>query len=170
MTKILFIQGIHNYLLGDRWVRDVEEATGMGVVRFPMLYGLMEHEKQLALIRQVNEHIVNSDDRYIVLAHSLGGLLARSLSDEAYERIDRIIMLASPHRVPFAWFSRVVGKLPYRKELPVPVESCGFYFDPVVPFRFTRDPEATSHQNFIGTHTQVPNRKAFFRRLILDRP
>jgi len=138
----------------------------MEVVRFPMLYGLLESEKQLELIAQINALLEGSNDRFIVVAHSLGGILARSLSDTAYTKIDKIIMLAAPHQVPFPWFLEVVEKLSYRTHVPVPVESCGFYLDPIVPFRYTRDPEAVLHRNYLGTHTQVFDRKRFFRQLI----
>ena len=168
MTKILFIQGIHNFSLREQFVKDVKEATGLEVVYFPYLYGLMDTDKQLELIGKVNAHIAGDDSRYIILAHSFGGILAYCLEEKTYEKVEQIITFGAPHQVQFAWFKDTLSKLPYRTEVDVPLQkSCGFYFDFTVPFFFTRHPHAKSHTNHIGSHTSVPNRKKFFRKLIL---
>lgn len=168
MAKILFIQGIHNYSLKERFVQDVSEATGMEVVYFPADYGIADTKRQLELIEKANGYIRESEERFILLAHSFGGILAYCLEDAVYEKVDRIITFASPHQVPFAWFKALIGKLPYKSEVPVQEqESCGFYFDLTVPFIFTRYRDTCRHKNFIGMHTHVPDRKKFFRSLIL---
>jgi len=168
MLKILFIQGIHNFSLKERFIKDVSEATEMEVVHFPLLYGLTETAKHAELIQKIDAYIEQSDDRFIILAHSFGGILAHCLSDHTYEKVDKILTFASPHSVPFGWFTELVQRLPYRAQVPVSIQkSCGFFFDLNVPFFVTRNPHAHAHKNFLGTHTFVPDRKGFFRTLVL---
>ncbi|MBP9817096.1 MAG: hypothetical protein KBD05_03670 [Candidatus Pacebacteria bacterium] len=169
MPKLLFIQGIHNFALTERFIDDVSQGTGLEVVTFQTDYGLVETEKQRELIATIEAHLTGSDDRFIILAHSFGGILAYCLSDAAYANVDKIITFATPHQVPFRWFTNILKKLPYRPIVPVEVQtSCGFFFDTTVPFLFTKHQHGTTHRNFVGTHTSVPDRKTFFARLVLD--
>lgn len=164
MTRILFLQGIHNFSLREGFLKEVSEATGLPVDHFPMHYGLNDMKKHRELIGKANALIEGSDDRFIVLGHSFGGELAYCLSDAAYQKIDRIVTFASPHKLSFA---RRRG-LPFRENVPVASrDSYGFYFDPVVPFFLTKHPTARAHKNVVGTHTRVPDRAAFFRKLVL---
>lgn len=165
--KIVFIQGIHNYSLGKRFLADVSEATGLEITHFPMDYGLFDHKKHLDLLKQVENAVVRTNGKIIILAHSFGGILAHSLSDETYTKVEKVITLATPHGLPTTAFKRLTGHLSYRSKLPVPLqESCGFYMDLTVPYFFTKNKNSARHLNHIGTHTRVPNRKTFFKNLV----
>ena len=168
MPKILFIQGIHNFALTERFIDDVSQGTGLEVLTFQTDYGLLETDKQRELIATIETHLAESEDRFIILAHSFGGILAYCLSDAAYKNVDKIITFATPHQVPFGWFKKILNKLPYRPQVPVEIQkSCGFFFDTTVPFLFTKQSHAANHRNFVGTHTSVANRKTFFANLVL---
>ncbi len=168
VTKILFIQGIHNFALTERFIKDVSSGTGLEVITFKKDYGLWDIKKHNELLVDIETYIKEHDERFIILAHSFGGILAYCLSDEAYARVDKIVTFAAPHQVPFSWFKRLLAQLPHRTHVPVPEQiSCGFLFDPTVPYFFTKLETALQHKNFVGTHTFVPNRKAFFKKLIL---
>jgi pimeloyl-ACP methyl ester carboxylesterase len=165
--KILFIQGIHNFSLRERFVKDVSEATGYEVIYHSFDYGLFEKQKHLEFIKEINQIVRETDDRFIILAHSFGGILAHSLDAHTYTKVDRMITFATPHALPHFLLKRLTAHLPYIPHIPVPLESCGFYADFTVPFFLTKSRYAKSHRNYLGTHTQVMNRKAFFRNLIL---
>lgn len=166
--RILFIQGIHNYSLKEQFVKDVSEATGYEVIYHPVDYGLFSKNKQLSLLEDLNRIIEETDDRFIILAHSFGGILAHSLDTKSYAKVDKIISFASPHSLPLTLLKNLTEHLPYNRQIPVAIqESCGFYADTTVPFFFTRNKHGKSHKNYLGTHTQVFNRKAFFKKLVL---
>lgn len=166
--RILFIQGIHNYSLKEKFVKDVSEATGYEVIYHPLDYGLFSKRKHHELLQEANRIIQETDDRFIILAHSFGGILAHSLEIETYAKVDKVITFATPHSLPLFILKCLTSHIPYKSKIPVAIqESCGFYADTSVPFFITSNKHTKSHKNYLGTHTQVIDRKAFFKKLVL---
>ena len=167
MRKIIFIQGIHNFELRNRFILAALRAAGFEVSFFPIFYTVHQTRKQLELIGKIEAHLAASDDRFILLGHSFGGILAYSLREELYAKVDRIITVAAPHQVGFGWFRSVLARLPYRSDVSVQhQESYGFLFDTTVPFIFTRYAGAGRHRNLLGTHNRLLNSRTFVNRLL----
>jgi len=167
MTKVVFIQGIHNAENHNKLFLEQFRDAGMEVIHFPLFYTLKEYDRQLELIQKINEYMEETDGRFIIIGHSFGGILSYCLREDLYQKVDKIITVASPHQVEFKWFKKILSRLPYRREVGVPdQQSYGFVFDTTVPFIFTRYTSAQKHQNLIGTHNRILNSQKLVRNWI----
>ena len=134
---------------------------------FPLFYTLYEEDKQKHLISRINKYLEKSSDQYILVGHSFGGIIAYSLSENAYKRINKIITIASPHRVPFKWFKRIINKIPYKQSVNVEEQlSYGFLFDTTVPFIFTKHNSSKKHKNLLGEHNLILNNFEFITKIL----
>ena len=169
MKKIIFIQGIHNDGVMDRLMLESLEAMGFEVVYFPLFYTLYEPEKQLALISRINEFLeaLDEGERVVVLGHSFGGIIAYSLRDDLYTKVEKIVTVASPHRVGFKWFRDIRDQLPYKKDVVVDEQiSYGLLFDGRVPFFLTKYPKAKHYHVFLSAHNTVLTSRSLIRKLV----
>ena len=167
MKKIIFIQGIHNDGLMDRLMLESLEGMGFEVVYFPLFYTLYEPEKQRWLIEQINDFLGGIEERVIVLGHSFGGILTYSLRDDLYVKIEKIVTVASPHRVRLGWFKEILAKLPYKKDVKVDEQiSYGLLFDKTVPFIFTKYHQSDRHHILPATHNEVLTTRSLIRKLL----
>ena len=156
MKKIIFIQGIHNPPERDEPLLEAIRSLGHEVQYFPMLYTLEESDKQLALIQDINAFLEKQSDTFTILGHSFGGIISYSLRDDVYTKVDSIITVASPHRVPFAWFKVILDKLPYKRNITVNDQrSYGFLFDRTVPFVFAKYENTQSFRLLWGRHNRI---------------
>lgn len=91
MVEILYIPGLNTY--GDGQIH-------FGPLRFGKMHShieeeLLKHDIRLVSIEEKN---LKTDQFHTILAHSQGGLKARTLAhDERFSHIKRIITIASPH-------------------------------------------------------------------------
>lgn len=168
MERIIFIQGIHNFRLRNYSLFKLLKSMGHEVVHFPMFYSVNQTEKHKDLIDRLNTFLDDNQYRYSLLGHSFGGIIAYSLKEEHYSKIDRIITVASPHQVRFKWFKRIVDRLPYvQQEIIVKDQrSYGFFFDTTVPFIFTGRRRGVVHKNLIGTHNLILNSPSLIKKIL----
>lgn len=167
MKKVIFVQGIHNFSFRNYFIFKALRSLNFEVYYFPMMYSLNQSHKHLALIDEINTFLEKAEGTFTLIGHSFGGVISYSLNDEHYDKIDRIITIASPHQVQFRWFKRILNKLPYKNNVKVKEQrSYGFLFDTTVPFMFTKYDNSDSHKILVGTHNFVLNSSTLIKKLI----
>mgnify|MGYP001588033599 CR=1 FL=1 len=134
MKKIIFIQGIHDIPLKNKKLFKFLEKEGFEVVYFPLFYSVYDTEKQKELVRLVSGYIESSPESVSILGHSFGGVIAYSLDDEVYKKVNAIITVATPHGVSYKWFRNILVKLNYKEREVSSQITIGMAYDLVVRF------------------------------------
>ena len=166
MQKIIFIQGIHNSPIRNKIILSLLQSLSGNVVYFPLFYTLEQTDKQLELIKTIDNYLEKSEGDHIILGHSFGGIITYSLKEKNYRKVSQIITVASPHTVPFIWFKEILSKLPYKTTIKVNKQkSYGFLFDMTVPYLFTKYPQVDSHKTLLGTHNILLKSETFIKKI-----
>ncbi len=134
--------------------------------RFPEAHIYYEQAQyqlwDIGKIRALGEQIVAEHDcgeEVLLLGHSMGGIIACGIASKfKRSRVRGIVTVFSPHTaghwfglpVPWLDFSRLI--FGHTTHLSVPVISFGGLFDPLVPFVFSRHPQAARHANLPSDH------------------
>lgn len=155
-TKIIFVQGIKTGNRYQRYLKNRIENLGLECVDFPEYFNLHDYEKIYSLKKNVENEILESAEKVVLVAHSLGGILAMSLSDECYKKIDKILTIASPHLVQTDYIKDLKIKLNYQSNLSekfpnLKIYSCGFCLDRVVKRKNTNYNNSI-YTNFFADH------------------
>ena len=152
--RIIFIPGIKTwqfYLKG--WKKDLALNFLQTEILFQdqIFYLHFEHQKLKKIVENTVK-IINDQKPTIILAHSFGGILAKTAIDQAKKNnVKKLITLATPHRM-----SKLgVGKA--KKFLTTPLNvntetlTFGGNFDLIVPAKYTFT-DNSIHQNFSCEH------------------
>lgn len=155
MANIIFIQGIlHPESNSKQFIAELTKQ-GHQVTFFPLFYFITETKKHHSLIEKVNHFLDTSDQEFIIVGHSFGGILAHCLRLDLYHKISKIITIASPHAGKNPVVLHAISKLPYHQDLGTQRITLGYFLDVVVPFWDTRHPQTDKHILRIGGHTSA---------------
>ena len=140
---------------------------GYDVIYFPHYYLLEDTKEHIKLIEKINEYLEDSEHEHVLIGHSFGGIIAYSLSEKAYAKINKIITIGAPHRVPFNWFLEILAQLPYKKKVNVKDQfSFGLFFDKTVPFLFTKHKSSKSHKVIFAKHNYILGDSSFLKKVL----
>jgi len=152
--RIIFVPGINTpkfYL--TRWKNDLEVNFEEKEIIFldDHSYLYWQDEKTEAIVEKGVE-ILNDGKSTIVISHSYGGVLAKTMIDRAERaNIVKLITMASPHQMNGLGIEESKDFLGTPDEVDVPTYSFGGYIDPIVLFPFS-DVSDSNHQDIWSGH------------------
>jgi len=151
--RILFVVGIQSpkmYLAG--WESDFPRFFPEAEIHYiDDFYLHLEYDK-IEAITQKGVEILKDGKETIILAHSFGGILGKTMISRAENANVRLLCtLASPHEMRYAGLSKAKKFLKTPSKVPVPCLSFGGYFDPICPFWKTQMVDAP-HENLPCDH------------------
>jgi len=153
--RILFVPGINTSAPElIRWKRDLafnfpeEELVFLDDV----VYFYWQNEKTEKIVEK-GVDILNDGKSTLILSHSYGGVLAKSIIDRADKaNVVKFITMASPHEMTSFGIEDSKEFLETPEEVDVPTFSFGGYYDPVVIFT-NSDVEDSVHQDLWSGHS-----------------
>jgi hypothetical protein len=166
MKRVVFIQGIHDIPIKNKKLLEFLREEGVEVKYFPVFYTIYDIEKQKELILSISQYIRNGTESVSILAHSFGGIIAYSLDDEVYSKVDSIVTVATPHSLKYLWFKGLISKLNYKeREVRLQV-SIGMSYDLVVRF-YHAGRKATAPDHVLsGFHESLLRNKKCMKRVV----
>lgn len=166
MKKIIFIQGIHDIPLKNKKLLGFLADQGFEVKYFPCFYTLYDTEKQKDLISDISKYVRNQPEKVSILAHSFGGIVAYSLEDEVYKKIDNIVTVATPHSIKHIWFAKLTSKLNYKERNVGKQVAIGMLYDFVVRFKHAGRKASLPDYIFPGFHESLLRDKKCMKKVV----
>ena len=158
--RILFVPGINtpNFYL-NRWRADLKAnfPDKEAIVLSDNVYVYWQNDKIEAIVEKGVE-ILNDSKPTIIIAHSYGGVLAKTMIDRANSAdVVELVTMASPHQMDSFGLDESKDFLGTPIEVNVPTFSFGGYVDPVVLFPFSEvedigGSENLNHQDLWSGH------------------
>jgi hypothetical protein len=138
--RILFVPGINtpNFYL-NRWRADLKAnfPDKEAVILSDNVYVYWQDDKTEAIVEKGVE-ILNDGRPTIVISHSYGGILAKTMIDRADNaNVVKLVTMASPNQMNSFGIDNSKSFLGVPVEVDVPTFSFGGYVDPVVLFPFS---------------------------------
>jgi predicted alpha/beta hydrolase family esterase len=154
-TRILFVPGINTpqfYLA--RWEKDL-------IANFPdkeiiflaeNIYFYWQEDKTEKIVQQ-GVTLLNDGQPTIILSHSYGGVLAKTMISRAEQaQVVKLITMASPHQMNVFGLDTAKDSLDTPEEVAVPTYSFGGFIDPIVLFPFS-DVGDSNHLDLWSSHS-----------------
>jgi len=152
--RILFVPGINTSATElIRWKRDLTFNFADKEIIFldDVVYFYWQDEKTEKIVEKGVE-VLNDGKSTLVIAHSYGGILAKSIIDQAENsNVVKLITMASPHEMTSFGIEESKEFLETPEEVDVPTFSFGGYVDPIVIFSKS-DVEDSEHQDLWSGH------------------
>lgn len=153
--RIFFVPGI-NTSASDliRWKRDLTFNFPEKEIVFldDTTYFYWQNEKTEKIVEKGVE-ILNDGKSTLIIAHSYGGVLVKSIIDRAENgNVVKLITMASPHKMTKFGIKESKDFLETPDEVGVPTYSFGGYMDPIVLFPET-DVKDSNHLDLWSGHT-----------------
>lgn len=153
--RIIFVAGILSLFPSalNGWKKDLEKAFFQSeVLIFCPFYIHFQHKKIYAIAEELSE-LVDDGIPTILIAHSFGGILARSVIGRTKNaNIQLLCTMASPHHMRYGGLTSAKQKLSLLDTIPrCHVFSFGGTFDIIVPYIFTQLDKA-SHEDIFTYH------------------
>lgn len=138
--RILFVPGINtpNFYL-NRWRADLKAnfPDKETVVLSDNIYIYWQDDKTEAIVEKGME-ILNDGKPTIIISHSYGGVLAKTMIDRSNSaNVVKLVTMASPHQMDSFGLDESKDFLGAPSEVDVPTFSFGGYVDPIVLFPFS---------------------------------
>ena len=152
--RLLFVPGIHTPKWYVKWwKKDIHNHFSDidSIFLDDVVYYYWQHEI-LEDIVQEGTRILRDGRPTIILAHSFGGILAKSMIARSRGNISFFLTMATPHTMTYVGIHRAKKYISAPETVAVPAESMGGFFDPVVPFFLSRLPGAHRHTNLFCEH------------------
>ncbi|MEA2112983.1 MAG: hypothetical protein U9P50_03395 [Patescibacteria group bacterium] len=153
--RILFVPGISTpkfYLF--RWKKDLDFNFPDKEIVFldDSMYIYWQDDKTEEIVGK-GVIILNDNKPTFVIAHSYGGVLAKTMIDRAENaNIAKFITMASPHQMNGFGIDESKDFLETPEDVSVPTFSFGGYIDPIVLFPLS-DVGTSSHQDIWSGHS-----------------
>lgn len=166
--RILFVPGI-NTSAGElvRWKRDLgfNFPDKEKVFLDDTVYFYWQTEKAEKIIEK-GVSILNDGKSTLILAHSYGGVLAKSIIQKAEKgNVIKLITMATPHQMESFGLDKAKENLEIPEDVPVETYSFGGYVDPIVFFN-NSDLENSLHQDLWSSHNGFLFDKDVRRRVL----
>ncbi|MCK4918432.1 MAG: hypothetical protein KAS02_01445 [Candidatus Pacebacteria bacterium] len=166
--RILFIPGISTSASElIRWKRDLTFNFPDKEIIFldDIVYFYWQDKKTEKIVEQGIE-ILNDGKSTLIIAHSYGGILAKSIIDKAEnENVAKLITMASPHTMESFGINNSKEFLNTPDEVAVSTYSFGGYVDPIVLFTKS-DVEDSEHLDLWSSHTGFLFNKDIRRKVL----
>ena len=172
--RILFVPGINtpNFYL-NRWRADLKAnfPDKEAIVLSDNVYVYWQNDKIEAIVEKGVE-ILNDSKPTIIIAHSYGGVLAKTMIDRANSAdVVELVTMASPHQMDSFGLDESKDFLGTPIEVNVPTFSFGGYVDPVVLFPFsevkdTGGSENLNHQDLWSGHSGFLTNKDIRKKVL----
>ncbi len=152
--RILFVPGIKTwqwYLTG--WKKDLVKTFPEAEIIFldKPIY-LHTQKKKCEQIVEQGVEILNDGIPTIVLAHSYGGILAKTMIGRAKSnKVKKLITMASPHTMKGFGVQSTKDFLKTPEKVSVETITFGGFLDPVVPYKYTQTSNS-QHKNIKCEH------------------
>jgi len=153
--RILFVPGI-NTSAGEliRWKRDLTFNFADKEIIFldDVVYFYWQDEKTEKIVEEGVE-ILDDGKSTLIIAHSYGGLLAKSIiNNSENSNVVKLITMASPHDMDSFGIDSSKEFLETPEKVDVPTYSFGGYVDPIVIFSET-DVKDSIHEDLWSGHS-----------------
>jgi len=152
--KIIFIPGIKTpkwYLRS--WKKDLQKNFPQAEIIFldNFFYWWWQIPKLEKIIQQGTKNL-QKEKPIILIAHSFGGILAKSIiRQDRKKQIIALITMASPHNFNFLGIKRTKKLIKSPDFVTIPTFTFGGYLDFIVPFPTTKT-KNSHHHNFWTMH------------------
>ena len=166
--RIIFVPGINTpkfYL--TRWRNDLEaNFSGKEIIFLDdHIYIYWQDDKTEEIVEK-GMGILNDGKPTIVISHSYGGVLAKTMIDRAEgANIVKLITMASPHQMNGLGIEESKEFLETPEEVDVPTYSFGGFIDPIVIFPFT-DVKDSIHEDLWSSHAGFLFRKDIRKQVL----
>ncbi len=152
--RILFVPGIKTwqwYLTG--WKKDLEEYfPDIEIVFLDKPIYIHTQKKKCDEIVKHGVEILDDGKPTVILAHSFGGILAKTMIKRAKNhKVIKLITMASPHTMKAFLVESTKKFLQTPESVEVPTITFGGTLDPIVPYKYTKTKNST-HENFVCEH------------------
>ncbi len=152
--RILFVPGIKTwqwYLSG--WKKDLlRNFPNAEIVFLNKPIYLHTQKKKCDQIVENGVKILNDRKPTIVLSHSYGGLLAKTMIGRAKNaKVTKLVTMASPHTMNSFGVDSTRKFLKTPEFVEVLTQTIGGFLDPVVPYKYTQT-KNSKHQNIWCEH------------------
>ncbi len=165
--RILFICGINNYewqLKG--WKKDLSSLLPENEVIFLSQWYLHPQRKKINTLVQKGISIMEDCKPTIIIAHSFGGILAKSIiAQSKNHNIQKLITMASPHQMNMLKLKEAKTYLQTPESVNTKTLTFGGIFDPIVPFWKTHTKNSI-HKNFWCNHWSFLYSKKIRKKII----
>ncbi len=152
--RIIFVPGIKTYdFYLNGWRKDLaKNFSGIEAVFLNDIFYMWWQINKLEQIIDNGLALLNDGKPTLLLAHSFGGILAKTMIDRATTaNITGLVTMCSPHHMNYLGVQRTKNKLKTPLTVPVPTYTFGGYLDPVVPYKYTSFKD-TPHTNLWCEH------------------
>lgn len=100
---------------------------------------LHTQKKRCDRIVQKGVEILNDGKPTIVLAHSYGGILSKTMIERAKSHnVVKLVTMASPHKMKAFGVESTKQFLKTPETVDIPTYTIGGFVDPIVPYRYTK--------------------------------
>ncbi|MDH3324377.1 MAG: hypothetical protein OEL89_01950 [Candidatus Peregrinibacteria bacterium] len=168
--RILFIPGIKTWEFYLKpWRKDLPKSFPKDEIVFldDIFYIHFEKEKCEKIVEH-GVNLLNDGKETIVLAHSFGGILGKTIISRAENHnVKRLVTLGSPHQMNLFGVKQTKNFLETPDTVNVPTVTYGGYFDNVVPYQWTNT-DNSKHTNLWCTHIGFMLRAKVRARIISD--
>ena len=152
--RILFVPGIKTWKFYlDGWKKDLEQhfPNDERIFLEDPIYLHFEYKKLEKIIAQ-GVKLLEDGKPTIIIAHSFGGLLAKTMIHRAkHHKVQKLITMASPHKMTLWGVQKTKKYLQTPATVSVPTQTFGGYCDLIVPF-YQASIKGSPHKNIGSLH------------------
>ena len=172
--RIVFVPGINTpsfYL--SRWKKDLRvNFPNKEVVFLDGNVYLYWQDNKTEEIVETGVKILNDGKATIIIAHSYGGVLAKTMIDRVDNaNVVKLVTMASPHQMNGFGIDESKDFLKTPEKVDVPTFSFGGYVDPIVLFPLSNtedaeDLENSNHQDLWSGHSGFLSNKEIRKKVL----
>ncbi|MCK5460753.1 hypothetical protein KAI58_02110 [Candidatus Gracilibacteria bacterium] len=117
-----------------------------------LLY-LHTQQNKMNKIVQKGIELLNDGKETIILSHSFGGILGKTMIDQAKNhQVKKFITMATPHEMNIFGVRKAKQFLKTPKTVSVETQSFGGFLDLIVPYFWSKPQNSIQHDNFWCEH------------------